>query len=217
MSAIDPGEIALIVIAKEPLPGRCKTRLCPPLAPVEAAGLAQASLTDTLEAVAEATAGRRVLALDGRPGEWLPAGFEVVRQAAGGLGARLAGAFDAVGGPALLVGMDTPQLGPGAIRASVRELARDGVDAVLGPATDGGYWAIGTRVRSASLFAGVPMSSADTAAAQRARMRQLGLCWSELDTVRDFDTIGDASAVAGLCPGSRFARAFAALTWPVAV
>ena len=58
----------VVVIAKEPVPGRVKTRLTPPFTPEEAAALAEAALTDTLAAVAETTVARRVLALDGTPG-----------------------------------------------------------------------------------------------------------------------------------------------------
>src|SRR6516225_11170362 len=70
----------VVVIAKEPVPGRVKTRLTPPFTPAEAAELAEASLTDTLAAVAETTVARRGLALDGRPGRWLPDNFDVIGQ-----------------------------------------------------------------------------------------------------------------------------------------
>ena len=45
----------LIVLAKAPVPGRVKTRLTPPFTPQEAAMLAEAALTDTLEAGASAS------------------------------------------------------------------------------------------------------------------------------------------------------------------
>jgi uncharacterized protein len=216
MSDPAPRAVALIVIAKEPRAGRSKTRLCPPLEPGEAAALAEAALADTLEAVRAAPACRRVLALDGRPGRWLPPGFQVVPQIEGGLDARIAAAFDAVGGPALLVGMDTPQLTAGVLEGAASELMREGVDAVLGPAEDGGYWSLGLRRPRAEVFAGVPMSSPITAIAQRRRLRELGFRWSELEQMRDVDEIDDARAVADLCPDSAFARAYAALRCAVA-
>src|SRR5688500_4457952 len=99
---------ALIVIAKEPVPGRVKTRLCPPCTPEQAARLARAALEDTLAACGDTVgAGRRVLALDGEPGGWLPRGWDVVAQRGAGLAERLAHAFADVGGPAFLLGMDT--------------------------------------------------------------------------------------------------------------
>jgi rSAM/selenodomain-associated transferase 1 len=209
-------DLTLIVIAKEPLPGRSKTRLCPPLRPGEAAALAEAALADTLETVAATPARRRLLALDGRPGPWLPGGVEVVPQVGGGLDARLAGAFDAAAGPALLVGMDTPQVTADLLTAAAAALCDDGVDAVIGPADDGGYWAIGMRRARHAAFIGVPMSSAETAAVQRRRLAALGLRTAEVEALRDVDTIADAEAVAALCPDSRFAAALESIRWAAA-
>lgn len=103
------GVTTLLVIAKEPLPGRVKTRLTPPFSPVEAARLAEAALADTLRTVRVLPAARRAVVLDGSPGPWLPSGIEVVAQGAGGLDERLAAAFGACSGPTLLIGMDTPR------------------------------------------------------------------------------------------------------------
>ena len=198
---------ALIVLAKAPRAGRVKTRLCPPCTPAEAAELARAALLDTLAAAPPA--GRRVLVLDGEPGPWLPPGWEVLPQRCGGLGDRLAGAFADVAEPALLVGMDTPQVTPALLAAGLARLAH--ADAVLGPAPDGGYWAIGLRRADRAVFAGVPMSAARTAAVQRARLAGLGLRTAELPALRDVDTIADARLVARAAPAGRFAAALAAI------
>jgi uncharacterized protein len=200
---------ALIVIAKAPVAGRVKTRLCPPCTPEQAARLAHAALADTLAACGAASAGRRVLALDGEPRGLLPGGWETVPQRGAGLAERLAAAFDDVGGPALLVGMDTPQVTPDQLRAGLDALAVS--DAVLGPAPDGGYWAIGLRRPDARVFAGVPMSRRDTGTAQRARLRELGLATTELEPLIDVDDMSDARAVAEHAPTLRFARALAAI------
>lgn len=202
---------ALLVIAKAPVPGRAKTRLCPPLRPEQAAAVAEAALADTLAAVTATAARRRVLVLDGEPGRWLPAGLEIVPQRGDGLAERLAAAFADVGEPALLVGMDTPQVTPELLERSLALLAAEGTDAVLGPADDGGYWAIGLRRPDPRAFADVPMSTAATGAEQRARLRALGLRVADLPGLRDVDTIADARAVAAEAPGSRFAAAVAAL------
>jgi uncharacterized protein len=199
-------EVALVVIAKEPLPGRVKTRLCPPCSPQEAAALAEAALADTLVAVAAAPARRRLLALDGRPGPGLPAGFEVAPQRGEGLGERLAEALLDAGGPALVVGMDTPQLTPAMLLRASERLMAPGVDAVLGPALDGGYWTIGLRRPSRAAFRGVPMSSPYTWSAQERRLKELGRRVAPLPPLRDVDTIGDAELVARDCPRGAFAR-----------
>jgi rSAM/selenodomain-associated transferase 1 len=194
---------ALAVIAKAPVPGRVKTRLCPPYTPAEAAALAEAALRDTLAAVARAPAARRVVILDGVPGPWLPRGFAVLPQRGGGLAERLAHAFEDLAGPALVVGMDTPQLTPELLSAGLAALQR--ADAVLGPALDGGYWAVGLRRPDARAFAGVPMSTADTGRRQRRRLRALGLRVASLPALRDVDHAEDVRAVARQAPGTGFA------------
>jgi rSAM/selenodomain-associated transferase 1 len=202
---------ALIVLAKAPVAGRSKTRLCPPLELTEAALLAEAALKDTLRVVASVPRVRRALALEGEPGPWLSPGFELVSQRQGGLADRLAGAFADVGAPAVLVGMDTPQIAPDQLVGALEALATPGVDAVLGPATDGGYWTIGLKRADDRVFEDVPMSSAQTCAAQRVRLAALGMRTGELAELRDVDTIDDARTVAAQAPETRFAAALAAL------
>lgn len=195
----------LLVIAKEPRPGRVKTRLTPPYTPREAAALAQASLADTLDAVARTPARRRVLVLEGTPGPWLPNGFEVVRQCAGGLDERLAAAFAGCDGPALLIGMDTPQVTPELLTVDFADC-----DAYFGPAEDGGFWALGLAEPDPELLRGVPMSTPHTGAAQRARLA--GLRVRDLPRLTDVDTAYDAEVVAGAAPGGRFAAELARLS-----
>lgn len=199
----------LLVLTKSPVAGRVKTRLCPPYSAAQAAALAEAALADTLSAVAEAPARRRVLVLDGEPGPWLEPGFDIVAQGEGGLAERLAAAFAPVEGPALLVGMDTPQLRPALLAHAIRSLSDPANDAVLGATPDGGYWTIGLRRPDPAVFAGVPMSCTTTAATQRERLHALGLHCQELPVLRDVDTATDAQVVAAETPGSRFAEAVA--------
>ena len=201
---------ALVVIAKEPLPGRVKTRLCPPLTPQQAAQLAEAALSDTLDAVAWTPAPRHVLVLDGAAGPWLPAGFEVIPQRGDGLAARLANATRDVGEALVVVGMDTPQLTRALLCDALERLAD--ADAILGPTIDGGYWTIGLREPDPRAFDDVPMSTAGTGAAQRERLAQLGLRTAELEPLRDVDGWDDAVAVAALAPWTRFAATLELLT-----
>ena len=84
----------ILVMAKEPVAGRVKTRLCPPCSPEEAAGLAEAALADTLDAALRSGADRVVLALDGSPGPWCPADVTVVPQVEGSFDRRLAAAWE---------------------------------------------------------------------------------------------------------------------------
>src|SRR5262249_24825931 len=73
-------EVTVIVMRKTPVPGRVKTRLCPPCTPGEAARIATASLDATLAAVAASRARSRTLALDGMPGPWVRDGIRVIPQ-----------------------------------------------------------------------------------------------------------------------------------------
>ena len=204
------GEVTLLVIAKEPVPGRVKTRLTPPYAPWQAAALAEAALADTLHAVLRAPARRRVLVLDGTPGPWLPPGFEVVPQATGGLDERLAAAFARYDdGPALLVGMDTPQLTPELLAPALAPGGWDGCEAWFGPADDGGFWTLGLSepALAPALIRGVPMSTPATGEIQRRRLTDAGLRVRDLPPLRDVDTAADAAEVAAAVPRSRFAAA----------
>lgn len=183
----------VLVMAKAPVAGRVKTRLCPPCTPAEAAALAEAALADTLEAVAASGAGRRVIALDGAPGPWLPPGFEIVPQSRGPFDRRLAAAWAAVGGPGVQIGMDTPQVTPELLDGAIGAL--DTATAALGIAADGGWWAIALRSPEPGVFEGVPMSTARTGSAQLARLRALGHVVRLLPTLADLDTTADLPAV----------------------
>jgi uncharacterized protein len=201
----------LIVIAKAPVPGRVKTRLTPPLTPEQGAELAGAALADTLEAVAGARFSLPVLALEGDPAlVSVPTRFAVVTQAGGGLDRRLAAAFKEAAlrdpGPALLIGMDTPQVTGPLLEACMPTVWED---ATFGPAQDGGFWSLGFRspreVDLDRLLLDVPMSMDTTGAVQLGRLTDAGLRVRMLPVLRDVDTIADIAAVAAAAPASRFA------------
>jgi rSAM/selenodomain-associated transferase 1 len=202
-----PAGRQVVVLAKAPSAGRAKTRLSPPCGAEDAAVLAEAALRDTLAAVERTRCARRVLALEGKPGPWVPFGFDVIPQRGDGLDQRLAAAFNDAGAPSLLIGMDTPQVSSSLLGDALGKLERPDVDAVLGRAEDGGWWAIGLRRADPRVFLGVPMSTSETGRWQEGRLRVLGLRWLALPVLRDVDRFGDAVAVAELIPGSRFASA----------
>jgi glycosyltransferase A (GT-A) superfamily protein (DUF2064 family) len=199
--------------------GRVKTRLCPPLSPAEAAEIAEASLADTLSAVTGCHADRKVLALEGRPGPWLPAGIDVIRQRGGRLDERLANAWAETDGWGVQIGMDTPQVTSTelddllGLLTSIRIPA--GWGALLGPAADGGWWVIGLQGTDPHLvFPGVPMTTSTTGRAQRERLVSLGLEVIGGPTRRDIDTVADLEAVAGEIPHSRTGATAARILGP---
>lgn len=198
----------LLVLAKAPAPGRVKTRLCPPWTPQEAARIAAAALADTLDVAQAVPAARHTLVVDGAYPP--PPGWHLVAQRGAGLPERLAHAFADTRRPgtaSVLIGMDTPQLTGGLLTEAVDALA--GADAVLGPAADGGWWALGLREPAhARVLRDVATSTARTGASTLAALHALGLRVAELPVLRDVDTAADAAEVAALCAaGSRFAAA----------
>lgn len=202
---------AMIVIAKRPLPGQVKTRLTPPFTPDQACELASAALADTLAVANEVAAHEHILCFSEPPGEWLPAGWRGVVQRPGGLDVRLAAAFDAAGaGPAVLVGMDTPQ----GRCEQIASFDPSWYDACLGMAADGGYWAIGFRDPrvARTVITGVRMSSEHTGEDQLERMLGAGLRVQLLDVLVDVDTAFSARAVATAAPATRFAARFGQTT-----
>lgn len=204
-------QTTIILIAKETIPGRVKTRLHPAVSLEQAAMLAAASIRDTLATIAQLPAARRILLFDGAR---VPAGaehFEVIPQVDGDLDERLAAIFDECTGPTVLIGMDTPQV-------SVHDLAPAfdswpaGVDAFFGPANDGGFWALGMAEPRGDLIRGVPMSRNDTGRIQLERLLGAGLDVQLLPELTDVDTIDDARAVAAAAPSTEFASTLAFVT-----
>ncbi|MBF4605962.1 TIGR04282 family arsenosugar biosynthesis glycosyltransferase [Curtobacterium sp. VKM Ac-1393] len=201
--------ITVAVVAKECLPGKVKTRLTPALSPEGAARVASASLADTLSTVRTLPAERRVLFFDG---DVVPAsadGFDVLHQPGGGLDERLGFLFDAIDGPLLLVGMDTPQVSTDVLAPVFDEPHRD---AWFGPAEDGGFWSLYLHAPTGDLLRGVPMSQDDTGAVQLARLTDAGLDVGILGELLDVDTMPDAERVAELAPDSGFTQALRAET-----
>ena len=199
---------AIVVIAKECLPGKVKTRLHPPLSLAQAAELAAASLADTLAVAAQLPASRHILAFDGVTPPPEAADWEILPQTTGGLDERLAAIFDHLHEPTLLLGMDTPQINAATL-SPVFTSWGDETDAWFGPADDGGFWALGLKNPSGALLRGIPMSRTDTGAHQLQRLDRAGLTVGLLPALTDIETITDAHTVASLAPHTRFARAFA--------
>ena len=215
----------VLVLAKAPVAGRVKTRLTPAATPAGAAQVAAAALLDTLDAALAVPEAAVVVALEGdlRAAErhddlrTALAATTVVAQRGQSLGERITAAHDDVaahfpGAVSVQIGMDTPQVDAGLL-AGALDLVR-GVGGVaraaLGPALDGGWWALALAdPRHAALIRDVPTSRDDTGRLTLAALRS-GLPADEvleLAPLSDVDTPDDAVAVADLVPDGRFARA----------
>lgn len=204
-------------MAKAPVAGRVKTRLGADVGDDVAAELAAAALLDTVTACRDAFGPERCLiALAGdlddavRGDEITRAvdGWGLARQRGGTFVERLVNAHLDVppGDPVLQVGMDTPQLTPGALHEAAGVL--DGHDAVLGPAEDGGWWVLGLRRPAGALaLHDVPMSTPRTFEDTRSALSRT-LRVGTTAMLRDVDTVADAEAVAHAAPAGEFARAW---------
>jgi uncharacterized protein len=220
------GRCAIAIMAKAPDAGRVKTRLLPVLRAEEARALSACFLRDMTHMLA--TAGRAA-AIDGyiafapagseasfapliAPGTDLvladggidaPAGVvgfgRCLLQAARALFAR---GYGAVG----LLNSDSPNLPAGLIVEAARLLGQPGDRAVLGPATDGGYYLLALKAPHPELFAEIDWSTERVAAQTRAAAHRRGLAlaeiapWYDVDDpaslarlVRELDAGGDAA------------------------
>jgi glycosyltransferase A (GT-A) superfamily protein (DUF2064 family) len=203
MTAAAPAIHSLVLIAKQPVPGRVKTRLIGERTAQQAADLAAAAIADTVRALNDFPCHNRVLLFDGDPAGVVADGWQLITQTTGGLDERLSAGFDALpAGPALLVGMDTPQL-----TADLLRFDPANYDACLGLAADGGFWTIGfTDPRQArGCILGVPMSTAATGTEQLRRLTERGLSVQSLPVLTDVDTPDTAHEVALAAPGTEFA------------
>lgn len=216
---------ALLIVAKAPVAGLAKTRLSPPATPRQAAAIAAAALLDTLDA-ARRTGLRTVVALTGQLEDAERAAdlrralrpATVIPQRGATFAERLANAHADTGGPVLQIGMDTPQVTPALLSTAADRLtartadAVDAADAVLGLATDGGWWALGLRdPDAAAALLTVPMSRPDTGARTLDALRRRDLTVGLLPELSDVDTIADAVLVAAGCGTGRFPAAVRAV------
>ncbi len=209
------GTCAIGVMAKAPQPGRAKTRLCPPLAPIQAAQLSAAFLRDITENIAQAArdapvhgyvafapAGSEDL-FDGHlaagTGFVLADGSPLMPAKVQGFGRCLLHAVQAMLGSghsaACVVNSDSPTLPTSLLVQTARTLLASGDRIVLGPADDGGYYLLGMQRPYAALFADIAWSTGNVAAATLERAATLGL---EVVTLPTWYDVDDAASLARL-------------------
>ena len=127
------------------------------------------------------------------------------------LGERLDSVFADVGGAAVLIGMDTPQVSAAVLDAALTAIGRGmgcrRPQGIVGPAHDGGFWLLGLSTPVAGLCVAVPMSRDDTCAALRASLARHDVRFDEIDELVDVDDFETAMEVARRVPGSAFSQA----------
>lgn len=201
---------ALVIFAKTPLPGRVKTRLSPPLSLRQSAELYRCMLLDTIERAAGLQVDT-VLCHEGGEEFFRQAAPDAIlmRQCAGGLGARLESCFDALedlGYDArVVIGTDAPDLPLTYIADAFWQLEK-GRDAVFGPASDGGYYLVGVRGDYGTLFQDIPWSSDKVLETSLARAQESGFTAAILPSWYDVDRYDDLLRPGLLDPKSGAAR-----------
>jgi hypothetical protein len=200
---------ALGIFAKEPLPGRVKTRLCPPLTAADAARLYRTCLEETLAAMAGVPA-ELTLFYDGSAAffrKHFPR-LRLVPQQGDDLGARLDHALQHLltGGAraAALIGTDSPDLPPSLVAAAFAALADH--DLAVIPAADGGYVLLGARSHRTELFRDIPWSTPQVWPVTRQKAVRLDLSWREVGRWEDLDDLAALQRLIRRSPASSTAR-----------
>jgi uncharacterized protein len=206
----------LITFAREPIDGRTKTRLCPPLDGELAAGLYACFLRDVLDTMRRVPDVRRIVAYtpDSRGAFFadLAPDFVAWPQRGAELGERMDQAFadfrfeildfgsaferspiqnrqsKIQNAHTVIIGSDSPDL-PGEYICEAFARLERGADVALGPADDGGYYLIGLRAPQPRLLREVPMSTPTVLADTLALAHALGLCVELLPAWYDVDTV----------------------------
>ncbi len=194
-----PRREALAVFAKPPIEGKVKTRLAADIGPAEAAAVYR-RLAEQTFAVARAFAssgGSAYLYYDGELDDFaVGSGLGARRQAAGGLGERLAAAhhelFAEGYSRVATIGTDCPDVTPSRLAGAFSALRESAV--VFGPSVDGGYWLVGQSVEEPGVFADIDWSTERVLAQSLERAASLDLTVRRLDTLRDIDTLDDLNA-----------------------
>lgn len=184
----------LVIMLKEPHPGRVKTRLGHEIGMVEAAWWFRHQVGRLLRRL-EDPRWTVLLAVspdvEGAKSRVWPCQFPRIQQGRGTLGDRMARLLNGLPvGPVVIIGADIPSIQKHHIRAAFRALGDH--EAVIGPAPDGGYWLIGLKRISSpptGLFQGVRWSSehalADTVSSLGGRSLAV------IDELQDVDTATD--------------------------
>ncbi|WP_170763482.1 TIGR04282 family arsenosugar biosynthesis glycosyltransferase [Ruegeria lacuscaerulensis] len=184
----------LVIMVKEPRPGRVKTRLGRDIGMVGAAWWFRHQTRSLIRRLCDPR-WQTVLAVspdrEGLNSRVWPADLQRVAQGRGDLGDRMGRMLQSMPkGPVCLIGADIPGITRGHIAQAFRSLGQNQM--VFGPAPDGGYWLVGTQRYGAlpsGLFRNVRWSTehalADTLASAG------GCRVALLDQLRDVDTVAD--------------------------
>lgn len=188
----------LIVMAKAPVPGQVKTRLCPQISPGKAAELYRCFLQDRISQMAELKGTELAVAFTPESAfafftAQTPDRFQLFAQKGKTLGDRLTRLFSdrfAEGYTAVsVIDSDTPDLESSIMNQSFRLLVSH--DVVYGPSRDGGFYLVGLRNPYPALFEEIPWSTAEVLQVSLKKAKKMGLKTALLPERHDIDTYED--------------------------
>lgn len=189
----------LILFARFPVAGQCKTRLIPAVG-AEGAAQIHRRLCERTIGLLRQTGAPVVVASTDAPisafEEWLGTDLTFTPQVEGDLSQRLLAFVDQA--PAIFFGADTPDLTIEIVQAAIDGLARNEV--VIGPAEDGGYYLIGMRSPQPALLTDMPWSTSEVFPETVHRLRQLRIEPLLLKTLSDCDRPADLTRWPDLKP-----------------
>jgi rSAM/selenodomain-associated transferase 1 len=205
MTDSTPARVAVAIMAKTPMAGEVKTRLCPPLSPDEASELYQCFLLDKIAQLRAIASASPVIAFTPQGGrdvfERMAPGFELIAQRGPDLGSRLLNILSALLGDgyqaALAIDSDTPTLPSEFLIQAIDVVSDPAIDVVLGPTDDGGYYLIGMSRPWPALFENMPWSTADVLPETIRRAEAAGLRVACLPPWFDVDIPGDLERLRG--------------------
>ena len=190
----------LVIVAKEPLPGKVKTRLFPKFSPEVAADLYRCFLHDRIQEVSTLNGVDRAIAYTPEDARetftaLALAGFELFAQQGKHLGERLNNIFLeklSQGYKAVsIVDSDSPDLPKSLIKESFELLLSKQADIVFGPCYDGGYYLVGMRKPHPELFRNIPWSTENVLSVTLEKASKMGINVKLLSTWNDLDTFED--------------------------
>ena len=181
----------LIIFVKNPVLGKVKTRLAATVGDEVALAIYFQLLKKTHEVTALLPVDKAVYYSDSIDPDdlWSDGGYDRMVQSGDNLGERMKNAFDGSFKKGYqkvcIIGSDCLEITPGIINKAFAALENH--DAVIGPARDGGYYLLGMKQMTPTLFENKKWSTDKILAATVADFKQLGLSYMELPVLKDVD------------------------------